>query len=301
MSAAAAAASSGDLPRFSVVLPTFNAAAFLEPTLRSLVEHDYPDLEVIVVDGGSTDGTVDILRRYADRLGWWVSEPDRGQCDAINKGFAHATGELHYWANADDPIEPGALRHVAARLTERAQPQWLVGAARLLDGRGRVLGVRAPRTVDDTTFLLWALRWIPTQAVFWNRAMWAAAGPFDEELHYVMDLALWERMYRAAPPLVTERVLASYCLHHASKSLTAIESSRGERKAHLATIIAADMARAEAAGEDARRVLAERYAALFDELADRAALLERMRHSRLMGPILRAYRRLTPWTPGLES
>jgi hypothetical protein len=114
-----------------------------------------------------------------------------------------------------------------------------------------------------------------------------------------MDLALWQRMHRVAPAILAERILATYCLHDASKSLTAVETSRSERKAHLADIIAADMA--EAVDEDARRALAERYATLFDELADRGAMLERMRRSRLMGPILRAYRRLTPWAPELES
>jgi hypothetical protein len=288
-------------PRFSVVLPTFNAAAYLEPTLRSVLDQDYPELEFIVVDGGSTDGTVDIIRRYADRLAYWVSEPDRGQCDAINKGFARATGELHYWANADDPLEPGALRYVASRLSDPIRPQWLVGAATLIDRRGRRIGRRTPTRVDETTFLLWVLRWIPTQAVFWNRAMWDAAGPFDEDLHYVMDLALWHRMHRTAPAIVTERKLGLYRLHDQSKTLSAFETSRRERKAHLASMIAADMARAAENGEHARRALAESYAFLLDELSDRGALLERMRSSRTFGPLVRTYLRLVRWAPELEK
>lgn len=289
------------LPRISVVVPTFNSAAYLAATLESILAQDYPDLEVIVVDGASTDGTVDIIRRYAGRLASWVSEPDRGQCDAINKGFARATGELRCWTNADDLLEPGALRHAAAQLDDPSRPQWLVGAARLIDAAGRPRGVRAPRLIDDDTFLLWALRWTPSQATFWNRSMWEAAGPLDEDLHYVMDFALWWRMHRVAPAVVSDRVLGTYRLHAASKSLVAVECSRRERRAQLAAVVAADMTRAEAGGEAARRALAERYATLIDDLADRGAMLERMRRHRLMGPVLRLYRRLAPWSPELET
>lgn len=288
------------LPRMSVVLPTFNGAAWLDETLRNIRAQDYPDLELIVVDGGSTDGTVDIIRRHEDAIAWWVSEPDRGQCHAINKGFARATGTLHYWANSDDLLEPGALRLAASLLDDPSRPQWLVGAARLIDGRGRQFGLRTVPKVDDTTFLLWALRWIPTQSVFWNAAMWQAAGPFDEDIHYVMDLALWERMYRVSPAIVTDRVLGWYRLHDTSKSLSSVEKSRRDRKRHLARIIAADIERARAEGGEGLDALSARYATLLDELADRSAMLERMRGSRFMGPILKAYRRLAPWTPDLE-
>ncbi len=287
------------LPRMSVVLPTFNGAAFLEETIRNILGQDYPDLEFIVIDGASTDGTVDILRRYDDRIAYWESEPDRGQCHAINKGFARATGDIHYWANADDLLEPGALRHAATLLTDFSTPQWVVGAARLIDQRGRQFGMRVPDRVDDTTFLLWSVRWIPTQSVFWNRAMWQAAGPFDEDLHYVMDLALWQRMHRAAPAIVTPQVLGWYRLHHDAKSLVGVEKSRRERKAYLTRLIAADFARAQSDGLDKVEALAERYAVMLDELADQRALLERMRRNRLLGPILKLYGRFA-WVPDLR-
>jgi hypothetical protein len=286
-------------PRFSIVMPSFNTAEYLRETIDSVIAQDYPDFEFLIVDGGSTDGTLEILRSYGGQIRW-ISEPDHGQCDALNKGFSMATGELLYWANADDPLELGALRHVAGLLTDLARPQWLAGAARLINGKGKEFAVRKVGKVDDATFLLWAVKWIPTQAVFWNRRMWDVAGPFNEDLHYVMDLGLWERMYNQEPCIITNEVLARYRLHDQSKSLTAISKSRVERKHHMANLIADDMSRARSQGETAVLELAARYAHLFDELSDQAALLERLNEHRLMGPLMRLYRRRTKWYPDFD-
>jgi len=288
-----------NLPKFSIVLPSHNTADHLRETIESILDQDYPDIEFIITDGGSTDGTLDILRGFGDRIKW-VSSPDDGQSDAINKGFAMSTGALHYWANADDPLEPNALRHVAGLLTDLSAPQWMVGAARLIDGKGNEFGRRIVSKVDENSFLLWAVRWIPTQSVFWNRKMWEVAGPFDKDLHYVMDLGLWQRMYQTAPAIITPKVLASYRLHADSKSISGIEKSRDERKLHLARIIARDMQTAQASGEEALVELADRYSNLIDELADQAALVERLKQHRLAGPLMRYYQRKTAWFPKFD-
>ncbi len=287
------------LPRFSLVMPSWNTAEFLRDTIESILGQDYPDLELIIVDGGSTDGTLEILESYGTRIRW-ISEPDNGQCDAINKGFAMATGDLHYWANADDPLLPGTLRRVAGILTDMDRPQWMVSAARLIDGKGREIGIRRVPRVNDNTFLLWGLKWIPTQTVFWNRKMWEAAGPFDEHLHYIMDLGLWRRMYYTTPCIISDEVLAEYRLHNDAKSLKGIEKSRAERKEELTRLIAADIGQAQAKGEEAVMALATRYGHVLDELADQAALVERLNTHWFTGPVVRFYRKRTTWYPDFD-
>ncbi|WP_425040526.1 glycosyltransferase family 2 protein [Primorskyibacter sp. S187A] len=285
-----------DFPKFSIVLPSYNTVAYLKETIDSVLAQDYPDFEFIITDGGSTDGTVALLETYGDKIRW-VSEPDNGQSDAINKGFEMATGDLHYWANADDPMPPGTLRHVAGLLTDLSRPQWCVGAADLIDEKGGVYFTRTVDEVNDATFYLWALKWIPTQSVFWNAKMWEAAGPFDAHFHYTMDLGLWQRMHKAAPCIVTDRVCGLYRMHDVSKSLSSVETSRAERKRNLAGILARDLQEAADAGPDAVQAKAEELARLFDELSDHTAFLHRLEDHKIMGPLIRAYRKRVSWSP----
>jgi len=204
----------------SIVTPSFNQARYLEETMRSVLEQDYPHIEYIVVDGGSTDGSVDIIRRYADRLAWWVSEPDRGQTDAINKGFAHAHGEILAWLNSDDTYEPGAVREAVAYLQAHPEVGMVYGDANYIDEEGRVIG-RFPAAQTDYRRLRRGYVHIPQQASFFRAALWRKVGPLDPTFYFAMDYDLWVRLAREAPLHYVPRVWANFRLHSDAKTITA--------------------------------------------------------------------------------
>ena len=204
-------------PRITVVTPSYNQAEFLEETLRSVLLQHYPNLEYIVIDGGSTDGSVDILKKYDRFVTSWVSEPDKGQSHAINKGFARSRGEILCWLNSDDMLAPGALARVAGILSDTSSRGWLIGSSNTIDRDGHCIGTRACPTVSPNFLFDWPETWFPQQSTFWTRPLWEAAGPLDENLHYVMDLALWLAMFDTTPPICVPDVLSYYRFHEAAK------------------------------------------------------------------------------------
>jgi len=205
-------------PLISIVTPSFNQAPFLEETLRSVLEQDYPNLEYIVVDGGSTDGSLEIIRRYADRIAWWVSEPDRGQTDAINKGFAHAHGEIFAWLNSDDTYQPRALSEAAAYLTAHPEAGMVYGDANLVDESGQVIG-QFPAAQTDYKHLRRGYVHIPQQAAFFRASLWHLVGPLDPTFYFAMDYDLWVRLARLAPLRYQPRRWANFRLHSRGKSV----------------------------------------------------------------------------------
>ncbi|MHB0965795.1 MAG: glycosyltransferase family 2 protein [Bellilinea sp.] len=208
------------LPRITVVTPSYNQAAFIEETIHSVLDQDYPNLEYIIVDGGSTDGSVDIIRRYADRLAWWVSEKDRGQTDAINKGFARATGEILAWLNSDDTYQPGALREAATALAEHPQAGLLYGDANYIDEKSRVIG-RFPAAQTDYGRLRRGYVHVPQQSAFFRADLWRKVGPLDPTFFFAMDYDLWVRLARQAPVVYIPRLWANFRLHSNAKTISA--------------------------------------------------------------------------------
>lgn len=204
----------------SIVTPSYNQARFLEETMRSVLEQDYPHIEYIVVDGGSTDGSREIIEKYANRLAWWVSEKDRGQTDAINKGFARARGEVLAWLNSDDTYRPGAIREAVEFLRANPQVGLVYGDANYIDEHGRVIG-RFPAAQTDYRRLRQGYVHIPQQSAFFRGDLWRKVGPLDDSFYFAMDYDLWVRLAHEAPIVYLPRVWANFRLHSDAKTIAA--------------------------------------------------------------------------------
>jgi glycosyltransferase involved in cell wall biosynthesis len=203
-------------PRLSIITPSFNQAQFLEATLRSVLDQGYPDLEYIVIDGGSTDGSVEIIQRYADRLAYWVSEPDRGQAHAINKGFERATGEVLTWLNSDDLLWPGALALAGEIFSRWPEIMWLSGIGTNLNAAGQVIEVRPPAGYFRSLIRAgWyhgrGLGFIRQEGTFWRRVLWERAGRrVDEARYWTMDYELWRAFAAHADLVSVASILGAY-------------------------------------------------------------------------------------------
>src|SRR5512142_3420630 len=132
-------------PRVSIITPSYNQAQFLEASIQSVLQQDYPNIEYIVADGGSKDNSVEIIKKYQDHLAWWVSEKDKGHADALNKGFSHATGEILAWLNSDDVYYPDAVAEAVAVLQQHPEVGMVYGDADLIDNAGAAIGRFASR------------------------------------------------------------------------------------------------------------------------------------------------------------
>ena len=219
-------------PRLTIITPSFNQAAFVERTLRSVLDQGYDNLEYLVVDGGSTDGSADIIARYTDQLAWWVSEPDDGQTDALNKALRCATGDVVGYVNSDDYLLPGALAEAAAVL-EGTDATWMAGACRFVDGdSGEVDHVWTPSLPHGRRFSWMQQPWsVPQPSTFWRREVFERHGPFREDLHYVFDTEFMLRLaYAGELPALSERELAVRYLHGDAKSADLTPFRREQRR-----------------------------------------------------------------------
>jgi glycosyltransferase involved in cell wall biosynthesis len=208
-----------DPPLVSIVTPSYNQARFLEFTIRSVLEQGYPNIEYILIDGGSTDGSVDIIHRYADRFAWWVSEKDRGQTDAINKGFARAKGDILAWLNSDDTYENNAVSEAVKFLQGQPKVGLVYGDANFIDKNGRVIG-RFPAAQTSYKRLRRGYVHIPQQASFWRADLWRTVGPLDPSFYFAMDYDLWVRLAAQASIQYVPQLWANFRLHTQGKTIT---------------------------------------------------------------------------------
>jgi glycosyltransferase involved in cell wall biosynthesis len=202
-------------PLVSIVTPSLNQAAFLEDAIRSVLEQDYPRVEYAVVDGGSRDGSVEIIRRYEDRLAWWASGPDKGQAAALNGAFARTTGGLLGWLNSDDTLLPGAIARVVAEFERDPELLLVYGDAEFVDEQGDRLFTLQARDFDVDQMRRTCSNHVVQPGSLFRRE---ALRPFNEQAYYFFDFE-W---VLGLPPSRVRRIpetLASYRVHSASKSV----------------------------------------------------------------------------------
>lgn len=211
------------LPLVSIVTPSFNQAKFLEETIRSVLEQDYPNIEYILIDGGSTDGSVEIIQKYAHRLAYWVSEKDRGQTDALNKGFAAATGSIFAWLNSDDTYQPGAIRSAVDFLTSHPRVGLVYGDLNFINERGEIVG-KFPAAQTNLVRLRRGYVHIPQPAAFFRADLWKKVGPLDPSFYFAMDYDLWVRLAGVSDlQYLPGQVWANFRLHGSGKTIVADE------------------------------------------------------------------------------
>jgi len=232
------------LPRISVVTPSLNQVAFLPSAVASVLDQGYPDLEYLIQDGGSTDGTQAVLKSLPPQVKW-ISEKDSGQADAVNRGWARATGEVLGWLNSDDLYERGALLRVGHVFAANQQLDWLIGRCRIINESG--LEIRRVVTHYKNILLNWLSlplllleNPISQMAVFVRRRALDKVGLLRTELHYTMDYDLWLRLMRCSRPRIIRDVLAAFRMHERSKTSTGFRAEFAEQHR-----VATEHARAE--------------------------------------------------------
>lgn len=227
---------SQDLPKITVVTPSFQQGDFIEETLVSVLSQGYPNLEYFVIDGGSTDRTVEVLRRYSSQLTHWVSEPDRGQTHALIKGFDLATGEILCWLNSDDLLEPGTLGFVGEHFQQNHETRFLYGDAVWVD---RSNGYIRPKKEHAFNRFIWLYdhNFFPQPSCFWRRELYTEVGGLDEHFQLAMDGDLFIRFADRTRPIHVKQAFSRMRLYPEQKNQRFREQSdREDEEIRLRTV-----------------------------------------------------------------
>ncbi|MDD5466398.1 MAG: glycosyltransferase family 2 protein [Anaerolineales bacterium] len=206
--------------KISIVIPSYNQGKYIRRTIDSVLSQGYPDVELVVMDGGSTDETLEVLEDYSERI-FWRSTPDRGQTQAVNNGWKLTSGQILGWVNSDDILLPGALNTVGECFETRPGVQWLYGNCRYIDASDRFVGDYPVQPYDYEFLVRNVQNYIPQPSVFLRRKVVDEAGLLNEDLHYVMDLEYWLRVGLKYPAFYLDTPLACLRLHQNAKSIAA--------------------------------------------------------------------------------
>ncbi len=220
-------------PLVSIVTPSYNQAQFLEETIQSVLDQDYEPIEYVVVDDGSTDGSVEIVERYADRLAWWTAQENRGQVPAVNRGFRHTSGEYMAYLNSDDTLVPGAIRRMVAEFDADPRLLLVYGDALYTDEHSHQTGLLPSREFDPVAMVRNCDNHVVQPSTLWRRDAWERYGPLNVDGWYFFDFEFFlqfppERVRRIAEPLSTYRI------HVEAKSTGASGSRLAQDHARLA-------------------------------------------------------------------
>ena len=202
------------LPKMSLITPTFNSGKYLEETIKSVISQNYPELEYIIIDGGSTDNTIEIIKKYSEYIKYWVSETDKGMYDAINKGFQKSTGEIMAWINSDDLYHTGALLSVGKIFNDIRDVEWIIGKSCLFNAEGQCVKMNDIQNWSYTRILTGDYIWIQQENVFWRRSLWNKAGA---EMNILFKLAgdfeLWNRFFNYSCLYSVQTSFGGFRLH----------------------------------------------------------------------------------------
>ncbi len=212
--------------KITVVTPSFNQAKFIQRTIDSVTTQDYPNIEYIVVDGGSIDGSVEIIKSFEPHIDYWTSEKDRGQADALAKGFAKATGDILCWVNSDDVLLPGALSHVAALFQKNPKADVVNGGGIIITGDDKFLSEGLWTFTTGVGASYNRLRYYGQDGIFqpstfFRKSAYDRVGGVDTSLQHVMDLDLFIRLAQSGPFLHTSRILSAWRVHEDAKTIKA--------------------------------------------------------------------------------
>lgn len=222
------------------MVPNFNGGATIGETLRSILDQNYPNLELIVVDGASTDNSVEVIRGYEDRLAYWRSEKDRGHYDAINHGFAQATGDVCAWLNSDDVYFPWTLQTVGRLFASVASVDWVIGQPSMMV-EGAVVDVGSCRPIVQE-FLQAGMYegdrfpYLQQESSFWRRSLWEKAGGLDIRYTLAGDYELWTRFARYAPATASHFLLGGFSYHQCNRSVLNVGTYRQEVQQVIANL-----------------------------------------------------------------